>query len=322
MEEKTRPRIVVSKCIEFDSCRYNGAMIPSDVVRMLRPHVEFSPVCPEVEIGLGVPRDPIRIVRVEGRDRLWQPATGRDITDNMLAFLEEYLAPLGEVDGFILKFRSPSCGLKEVKIYGGFDDAPASGKGAGFFGREVMDRFGDLAVEDEGRLKNFRIREHFLTKVFTLARFRGVKARKSMGALVRFHTGHKLLLMAYSQKALGEMGRVVANPKKMPLGEVFTNYESLLHTALARAPRRKSAVNVLMHALGYFSKQLTQREKAFMLASLDKYRDMRVPLSVPVSIVSSWITRFEQDYLSQQVFFQPYPEDLVEVTDSGKGRDI
>ena len=322
MNEAVRPRIVVSKCLEFDSCRYNGVMIPSEVVRMLRPHVDFLPVCPEVEIGLGVPRDPIRIVRVDGKDHLWQPATERDITQAMLDFTRDHLDGVGEVDGFILKFKSPSCGIKEVKIYGGFGEGPASGKGAGFFGRAVLERFGHLAVEDEGRLRNFRIREHFLTRVFSLARFRAMKGEGSMASLVRFQTRHKMLLMAYSEKALREMGRLVANPEKKPLDAVLADYEKLLHAALAGPPRYKSAINVLMHALGYFSKALTHREKAFLLASLDKYRDRRVPLSVPISIVSSWITRFEEDYLAEQVFFEPYPEDLVEVTDSGKGRDV
>ncbi len=322
MKQIPGPRVVVSKCIEFDSCRYNGAMIPSDVVKRLKPHVEFMPVCPEVEIGLGVPRDPIRLVRIDGRERLWQPAGGRDLTEDMAGFAAGFLDGLAEIDGFVLKFRSPSCGIKEVKIYDGLGKGPASAKGAGFFGRAVLERFSDLAVEDEGRLRNFRIREHFLTAIFTLARFRETRRRGSMGAIVDFHTRHKLLLMAYNQKALGEMGRVVANPGREAPEGVLAKYGDLLRSALARPPRRTSAINVLQHALGYFSDDLAHREKAFFLDSLGKYRGMKVPLSVPVGIVNSYIVRFEQDYLSQQVFFEPYPADLVEVTDSGKGRDI
>lgn len=322
MKQTLQPRVVISKCIEFDSCRYDGAMIPSDVVRRLKPHVEFIPVCPEVEIGLGVPRDPIRLVRIEARERLWQPASGRDLTDYMAGFATGFLDRLREIDGFILKFRSPSCGIKEVRIYNGLEKGPAAAKGAGLFGRAVLERFGELAVEDEGRLRNFRIREHFLTEIFTLARFREARSRMSMGALVNFHTRHKFLLMAYNQKALREMGRVVANPAREATAEVLDRYGDLLRSALARPPRRTSAINVLQHALGYFSDDLTHREKAFFLNSLEKYREMQVPLSVPVGIVNSYIVRFEQDYLSQQVFFDPYPEDLVEVTDSGKGRDI
>ena len=317
-----RPRIVVSKCIEFDACRYNGAMIPSDVVKGLKPHVDFVPVCPEVEIGLGIPRDPIRIIRIDGRERLYQPATERDLTEAMREFTARFLEEVREVEGFLLKFRSPSCGLKEVKIYGGFGNAPAWGKGAGFFGRAVLERFGDIAVEDEGRLRNFRIREHFLTRVFTLARFRETRRARSMGALVRFQARHKLLLMAYNQKAMRDMGRVVANPGREPVEDVLAKYGRLLRGALSSAPRRNSAINVLQHALGYFSEDLTGREKAFLLGLLERYREMHIPLSVPVGIVGSWIARFEEPYLAEQVFFAPYPEDLIEVTDSGNGRDV
>ncbi|MGD9403039.1 MAG: DUF523 and DUF1722 domain-containing protein [bacterium] len=322
MGEHVRPSIVVSKCIEFDSCRYNGAMIPSEVVGSLKDFVDFIPVCPEVEIGLGVPRDPIRIISEGGEERLWQPATQRDVTDDMKGFTRGFLEGLGPVDGFILKFRSPSCGMKEVKIYGGKGKAPASGKGAGFFGREVMAAFGDLAVEDEGRLRNFKIREHFLTKVFALARFRLVREARSMKSLVEYQAGNKLLLMAYNQNAMREMGRVVANPAKKRIDEVLRDYEALLLRALAKAPRRASAINVLMHALGYFSDELTGREKSFFLGSLEKYREMKIPLSVPVGIVNSWLARYDRPYLAEQTFFEPYPGDLVEVTDSGKGRDV
>lgn len=322
MEHHTRPSIVVSKCIGFDSCRYNGAMIPSEVVSALREHVDFVPVCPEVEIGLGVPRDPIRIIREGAEDRLWQPETQRDVTDAMTGFTREFLYGLGPVDGFILKFRSPSCGLKEVKIYSGKGKAPASGKGAGFFGREVLRAFGDMAVEDEGRLRNFRIREHFLTKVFALARFRKAREARSMGVLVKFQAENKLLLMAYNQKVMREMGRVVANPERKKVDYVLDTYGGLLRAALAQAPRRTSAINVLMHAMGYFSSDLTGREKQFFLGSLDKYREMKIPLSVPVGILNSWLARYEREYLAGQTFFEPYPEDLVQITDSGKGRDI
>jgi uncharacterized protein YbgA (DUF1722 family)/uncharacterized protein YbbK (DUF523 family) len=321
MDAAVRPRIVVSRCIEFDSCRYNGAMISSEVVQNLKDYADFVPVCPEVDIGLGVPREPIRIIRPSDEDRLWQPSTGRDYTRAMAEFCREFLDGLEEVDGFILKSRSPSCGIKDVKIYGGAGDAPPAGKGAGFFGRAVLERFGGLAVEDEGRLRDFGIREHFLTRTFTLARFRDMKQVPSMGGLVAFQTQNKFLLMAYHQKTLREMGRVVANKERKSQVEVLSEYESLLYKALAKPPRRNSAINVLMHAMGYFSKELSHREKQFFLDSLERYRARRIPLSVPVGIVKSWIVRFDQDYLRRQAFFEPYPEALLEVTDSGKGRD-
>jgi uncharacterized protein YbgA (DUF1722 family)/uncharacterized protein YbbK (DUF523 family) len=322
MIASTRPRVVVSKCIEFDRCRYNGLMISSEVVTSLKPHIEPIPICPEVEIGLGIPRDPVRIVSAEGTLKLLQPETGGDFTKNMMGFASGFLKSLRDVDGFILKSRSPSCGLKEVKIYPTVDPGPAIAKGNGFFGQAVLDAFPMVAIEDEGRLRNFRIREHFLSRLFTHARFRTVSQSPAMKELVRFHSEHKLLLMAYSQKELRELGRVVANHDKRSVREVFEKYGEGLYRALSRVPRYTSNVNVLMHALGYFSKELSHEEKAFLLDSLEQYRGGKIPLSVPVSLVRSWIIRFEESYLSNQVFFRPYPLELMEITDSGKGRDF
>jgi len=316
----SRPRVVSSKCLEFEACRYNGVMIPDPFVRKLIPLADFLPVCPEMEIGLGVPRDPIRVVSEKGGLRLIQPSTGLDCTEKMLSFCRSFLDSLGEVDGFLLKYRSPSCGIKDVKIHPPREDAPALGKGAGFFGAAVLERFPLLPAEDEGRLNNFTIREHFLTRLFTLASFRRVAASGEMGALVDFHSDNKLLLMAFHQGELKVMGKLVANPEKSKPARVIEEYRAHLLRALARPPRFTSAINVLMHALGYFKKGLSAREKAFFLDQLELYRAGKVPLSAPVSVVNAWIARFEQEYLARQTFFAPYPLELVEITDSGKGR--
>lgn len=317
------PRVVVSKCLGFEACRYNGVTIPDEFVEQLGRYVTYLPVCPEVEIGLGVPREPIRIVLVDGQPRLLQPSTGVDATERMLAFADRYLGTLEEVDGFVLKGRSPSCGIKDVKHYHGSEKgAAATQKGAGFFGQAVMERYPHLPIEEEGRLTNFVIREHFLTRLFALARFRTVKSARSMGALVQFHSENKLLLMAYNESQLRLMGRIVANPRKEPAEAVIRAYEQHLWQALARAPRRNSAINILTHALGYFSKSLSAEEKAYFLGTLDKYRAQRLPLSVPLSLVGYWIVRFQEPYLAQQTFFASYPAELVSISDSGKGRDL
>jgi uncharacterized protein YbgA (DUF1722 family)/uncharacterized protein YbbK (DUF523 family) len=317
-----KPRIVVSKCIEFDNCRWNGLRISSEVVRKLKDHVEFLAVCPEVEIGLGVPRDPIRIVSSKGEHRLVQPATGRDLTGEMTLFAKRFLDSMPEVDGFILKSRSPSCGLKEVKLHAFADKPGGVGKGSGFFGRAVLESFPGLPTEDEGRLNNFRIREHFLTGIFTLAAFRQVKASGRMRDLVSFQADNKLLLMAYNQTELRAMGRIVANPGKRPEDEVFSEYGTHLKKALSRPTRFTSDINVLMHALGYFSDELSHEEKAFFLDSLEQYRNEKVPLSAALSVIRSWIVRFGEPYLERQRYFEPYPIELVEITDSGKGRKL
>ena len=317
-----KPRLVVSKCIEFEHCRWNGLVISSEFVKKLDRFVEFIQVCPEVEIGLGVPRDPIRVVRSKEGPLLLQPATGRDLTTDMVSFSERFLDSLPPVDGFILKSRSPSCGLKEVKIHAAIDKPGGVGKGSGFFGSAVLSRFPMLPAEDEGRLTNFRIREHFLTRIFALARFRSIRESARMKDLVSFQASNKLLLMAYNQTELRKLGRIVANPEKRPIGELLDEYEEHFMRALSKPSRFTSDINVLMHALGYFSKELNHEEKAFFLDTLEQYRGGRIPLSACLSVVRSWIARFGEPYLEMQSYFEPYPTGLVEITDSGKGRKL
>jgi len=322
MRSFTPPNVVISKCLGFARCRWNGAVVPDDFVDSLKPHVRYRPVCPEMEIGLGVPRDPIRIVEQGRGARLIQPSTGEDLSRKMRDFTDTFLGSLSDIDGFILKYRSPSCGMKGVKIYAGPEKGAAAMTGAGFFGGPVMDRFPAAAIEDEGRLRNFRLREHFLTRLFTMTDFRKVLGAGTMRALVRFQAANKFLLMAYNQKELRIMGRLVANLEKRPVAAVMEQYRQHLAGALARPPRYLSNINVLMHALGYFSSELSAREKAFFLDALERYRDEKVPLSVPLNLARSWVVRFDQEYLARQTFFQPYPEALMEITDSGKGRKL
>jgi uncharacterized protein YbgA (DUF1722 family) len=238
----------------------------------------------------------------------------------MEAFIRTFLKDL-RTDGFILKGRSPSCGIKDVKRFPGSGKVSSLGKGQGLFGAAVLERFPHLPVEDEGRLTNFRLREHFLTKLFLFARFKKVKEEGSMGRLVGFHTRNKLLLMAYHQEVLRRLGRITANPERKPVPAVWDAYQSELQNAFSRPARRASHINVLMHALGYFSRDLRTGEKAFFLDALQSYRIGQVPLSVPVTLIRSWIVRFGQDYLSGQSFFGPYPVELMDITDSGKGRN-
>jgi len=274
-------------------------------------------VCPEVAIGLGVPRFPIRIVSLKER-RLIQPATGRDITEDMSKFCKEFLSSMDQVDGFILKFRSPSCGFKDVRIYQKSEKSPAVDKGPGFFGGFVLERFSGLALEDEGRLRSLKIREHFLTKLFTLAKFQGVKRSNEMRELVRFHTESKLLLMAYNQREMQVLGNIVANHEKRPLSEVLTNYEGHLQKAMENPPKRTSNINVLMHILGYFSSELSKNEKQFFLETLGLYREGRVPFTSALGLAKSWAVRFQNQYLLSQSFFDPYPNDLMEWSDAGR----
>ncbi|MEN6293723.1 MAG: DUF523 and DUF1722 domain-containing protein [Methanobacterium sp.] len=313
MRKFVKPRVIVSKCIGFEACRYNGLIIKSDFIEKLKDYVDFYPVCPEVEIGLGIPRDPIRIIELGGELRLYQPATGLDITDKMKKFTQNFLDEIDDIDGFILKNRSPSCGIKAVKVYQGFKNSRTKSR-AGFFGNAILERFPYLAVEDEGRLRNLKIRENFLTKLYILADLRKVKKSRSFNELIKFHSHNKMLLMAYNQENMRKMGRIISNPDKRTFDDLISKYQTVFYNSILEPPQYTTNINVLMHAMGYFRKELTSNEKTFFLDSIEKYRNGIFPLFVCLNILKSWIIRFNNEYLTEQTFFEPYPEELIPIT--------
>ncbi len=313
MKPFVKPRIVISRCIEFDFCRYNAQIIRSEIISRMKPHVEFLPICPEVEIGLGVPRNPIRIIEKQTKKYLLQPNTNRDITEEMSSFSQRFLTNQRNIEGFLLKSQSPSCGTRDVKIYPAVTHSVATRREAGFFGEQVLHHFPFLAIEDEMRLQNPIIREHYFTKIFTFAAFRRIKQAPSLQKLFMFHTENKFLLMGYSQKELRILGNILANQDKQPLHTMFSEYEHHLHNAFSKAPRYTTQINVLNHAFGYVSQDLKDNEKKFYASLIQKFRNGLISLSVPINLVRSWVIRFEQPYLLPQTFFQPYPDELLDV---------
>ncbi len=301
-----KPKIVVSQCLGFAPCRYDGAIIEDAFVRELAPFVEFIPVCPEVAIGLGVPRKPIRIVLQGGKKHLLQEDTGKDLTREMEEFSETFLTRQN-VHGFILKAKSPSCGLRDVKIH-----AP-SGKvlalGNGMFAEAVLRAYPYLATESEKRLENLAIREHFLEKVFALADLEEVEDGKFPGKLVDFHTRYKLFLLAHHEKETRLLGTIVAHVAEN-VDKAFAEYRTHFLQAIRRAMNRRLVVNVLYHILGYFKDKITLQEKTFFLHLVEEFRKGAIPLLVPLNLAESWVLRFEEPYLLRQVFFRPYPEAL------------
>jgi uncharacterized protein YbgA (DUF1722 family)/uncharacterized protein YbbK (DUF523 family) len=325
MERKyARPRVVISRCIEFDPCRYNGEMIPSPTVEVLKSYVDFLPVCPEVEIGLGIPRATLRIVRNNGVDHLIQPATGRDVTREMTGFALQFLDRLPPVDGFILKGGSPTSGTRNVKVYPSGGKSNTIGRTAGFFAREVLKQYSHLPIEDELRLINARIRDHFLTAIFTLAAFREAEQTQDREALARYHAANKLLLMACHQQLLRRMGQLVATRARKETEELFLQYYGLLCTALKNVPRYTNNINVLQHVLGHFGHRVTNEEKEYCQRLIDRYTSGHATLAEPRDLLQSWTIRFHESSLMDQTFFAPYPFDLEALPDdrTDRGRDV
>jgi uncharacterized protein YbgA (DUF1722 family) len=236
----------------------------------------------------------------------------------METFCDAFLSSAGPVSGFILKNRSPSCGPGDVKIYRHADKPDVAGKGSGLFAASVLEKCHGAAVEDEGRLKNFKLREHFLTKLFTLTRWKQVRGLEKAGALVEFQAKHKFLIMAYSQKQLRILGKITANHERRSITEQLSLYEEHLHEALRSAPRRPAMVNVLEHLAGFFSKERSTDERAFFRETLELYREGRIPLSSVLVVIKTWALRDENQYLLDQALLSPYPAELIELKDSGR----
>lgn len=307
MERK--PKILVSKCLGFDACRWNGVVIEEQFIKKLSEFVEFVTVCPEVEIGLGVPRDPIRIVKKDGKNLLIQHKTEKDITKVMESFSQKFLKSIEKenIDGVILKDRSPSCGIKDVKIFS--EKNVVIQKGSGFFAKEVVNTFTNIPVESEGRLNNIYLKENFLTKIFIISRFRNLK--KEMKELVKFHSQNKYLFLSYNQKMLRELGKIVANHNRDEVKNIFKNYSETLFAGLKNNYRKNSYYNTLLHIWGYFKDFLNKEEKKFILKNIEDFKNDRIGLLTTLILLKSYVIRFDIDYLKEQTIFKPFPEELI-----------
>lgn len=318
-QNNKKPTVVVSRCLGFDHCRYNGDIIPDKFVQRLKEHVNYITVCPEVEINLGIPRDPVRLVSENEKIELYQPASGNVYTKDMDDYSKKTIESFGEsVHGFILKGRSPSCGIKDVKIYLGKEKGVSSIKGVGIFADLVINRFPHLPIEEEGRLTNYAIREHFLNKLYTFFRFEDIKNSNSLKELVKFHSNNKYLLLSYNQTQLKNLGKIVANHDKKPFKEIIKDYESHLGLAFAKLPRKNNYINTFMHIFGYFSEELSKKEKEFILDRFDKYKEDKIHISVITTLLKTYAIKYEKEYLLDQTLWATYPEELLDISDTGK----
>ncbi|MGD9778204.1 YbgA family protein [Methanomethylovorans sp.] len=308
--------MVISKCLGFERCRYNGKMVTSDIIENFRPFVEFITVCPEGDIGLGTPRDPIRLVNGENL-RLIQPSTGQDITEKMQLFVSSFLENLSDVDGFILKSKSPSCGLRTTKVFPTADaQEPLHKHGTGFLAKGLLDRFTNLPYADEVALMDPEIREHFLTRIFMYADLR--LHLNSIQELMDFQSRNKLLLMAYDQRRSKVLGRILADHKQRPFAEIVRAYTRTVKEITLVPPSRGNVANAFMHAFGYFSHKMGSDKKQYLLDCMEAYRKGVLTLQELRKSMIPWILGFRIAYLEDQTLFYPYPENSG-IADQYKG---
>ncbi len=308
----TKIKLGISACLLGEKVRFDGGhKLDRFITETLGKFVEFVPVCPEVECGLGIPREAMHLVAAPDGPRLVTVRTGVDHTERMLAWTRKRVGELEQEDlcGFIFKSDSPSSGMERVKIYSG--KGMAAKTGVGLFAQEFMRHFPLLPVEEEGRLHDPGLRENFLERLFTLKRWRDTLALgPKPGHLVDFHTRHKLLIMSHSPKHYELLGKLVAQIKGIPLPELYERYQTQLMEALRLKTTIKKNVNVLLHVMGFFKKNLSSAEKAELLEIIDEYRKEYIPLIVPITLLNHYVRKYEQPYLKEQYYLHPHPIEL------------
>lgn len=305
-------KLGVSTCLLGEKVRYDGGhKWDRFLTDTLGKFVEYVPVCPETECGLGVPRETLRLEGDPDQPRLITTKTRKDYTDQMTEWGRKRIAELETADlrGFIFKKDSPSSGMERVKVYNG--KGGVSRKGSGIFARMFMNHFPLLPVEEEGRLHDPGLRENFIERIFAYKRWRELLSEgRSRGSLIDFHTRHKLLILSHSQQIYRAMGKLVAQAKDVPEDELYATYQQHLMEALALKATPAKHTNVLQHMMGYFKKQLSGDEKQELLELIEHYRIGYVPLIVPVTLINHFVRKYDQTYLKSQYYLSPHPIEL------------
>ena len=311
--EAQRIRVGISSCLLGAAVRYDGghkrdAYITGTLARFF----EFVPVCPEVAIGLGTPRPPIRLVRVEGEIRVRGRADpSLDVTGALRAFAHSTAARLGDgISGYIFKRASPSCGMERVKVHG--ENGMPAGRGAGAYADALMSAMPLLPCEEEGRLGDPDLRENFIGRVFVFDRWQRLAgAGLTPAKLVGFHTAHKFLVLAHNQAAYRRMGRLVARAGEAGLEGLAAEYARELMTALERRATRGRHANVIEHLFGFVSRHLDAADRAEMLEVIAGYRAGVLPRLVPLTLLNHHFRRYPNPYVEGQVYLDPHPKEIM-----------
>jgi uncharacterized protein YbgA (DUF1722 family)/uncharacterized protein YbbK (DUF523 family) len=307
-------RVGISSCLLGEEVRYDGGHQKDPYITgVLARHFTWVPVCPEMEVGLGVPREPIRLVGDPGAPRLLGVTSGADHTLRMNDFARRRVQELGRraLSGYVLKRASPSCGMERVKLHRD-EGGPPARTGVGLFARALMDALPLLPVEEEGRLDDARLRDNFITRVFAYRRLTALREMPPRpGDVVAFHTAHKYLLLAHSPAGYARLGRLVAAVKREPLAAWLDRYgEAFMRALLVPATPRKH-VNVLQHIAGFFKRRLSAAEKRELQGVIDDYAGGLVPLIVPITLINHHVARFDTAYVRDQIYLRPHPKELM-----------
>ena len=305
-------RLGISRCLLGEPVRYDGGhKLDHFLVDVLGQHVEWVPVCPEVEAGFGTPREAMRLVDDVVEPRLLTVRSHHDYTGRMRRYAKTRVSEFQawNLSGYVFKKDSPSCGTRRVRVYA--RDGRLLGTGKGLFAEAFQRAFPLTPIEEEGRLRDQGLRENFIERVFGYHRWQVLNARLTKGRLVAFHTVHKYLLLAHSQRHYRELGRLVANSKLYPVRELARTYGHLFMEALAVRTTIRKHVNVLQHLAGHFKNALSAKARTELHGVLSDYHNGFVPLSVPVALIGHYVRILDVPYVRDQVYLAPHPKELT-----------
>lgn len=307
-------KIGVSSCLMGEEVRFNGGHCRNRFLTdKISEYAKFYPTCPEMAIGMGKPRESVRLEREDdGRIHMRSPKSREDFTDRMEQFSHDWSEILlnMDLDGYVFKKDSPSCGVFRVKIYE--NGQPAERRGTGLFAQKVIDTLPELPVEEEGRLNDPVLRENFIERCFAYRRVKELfQTGWSRNDVVEFHAREKLLLMAHSPGRYKALGRLVGDIKNQPRDEFKAAYIKIFMTCMNDKPTKGRHVNALMHMAGYLKSKLSAQGKAELSKAIDDYRAGFIPLIVPITLIGHMIRRFDEMYLAQQTYLAPHPQQLA-----------
>lgn len=313
MESPRKVRVGLSTCLLGRNVRYDGGhQRDAYLVETLGRHFEYVPVCPEVEMGLSVPRPALRLVGAPDAPRMVFRESGEDVTDRMQSFASSRVDALADLDlcGYVLKSDSPSCGMERVKVHR--PDGQAPRKGRGLFAAALMARFPLLPVEEEGRLHDVGLRDNWVERVFAYHRWReAVAAGLTPARLVAFHTAHKFQLLAHDPTRYRALGRLVASAKGVPRADLVARYGEAFMAALSTRATPGKHVNVLEHLAGFVSDHLDAADRLEWTRLLRDYRKGLVPLVVPLTLLRHHLRRHPTPYVEGQTYLEPHPRELL-----------
>lgn len=310
-----KPKIVVSECLYGTKCRYDGQGYNDKVIQSLKDYVDIQTVCPELAIGLSIPREPIRIeMNKENEEyRLIDYNSKNDYTNQMTEFSEEFINGLDDIDGFILKSRSPTCGLKDAKVYYRGNKCSIRSNENGFFSQKIIDKYDYLPIENEGRLKNYNIRDNFFTRIFFI---NNLKNNKN---IIEFHKNNLLLLKSYDEESTNEVSDIL-NENRME--DQVHQYKEKVLDIVSNQRKKENKLSIIIKVFEKYKNMLNEEEINMFNGLIESYENQRIPFSTLEVVIKMYATRFKDKDILNQTFFYPYPENLINITDSGKGRKL